>query len=178
MTFNQYIKLFVDIANSHNDVRGFGNGPIHEYLDTNNEGLGQQLWVDIENSEINGGIRKDKFNLYIMDAVNKDVSNRNDILSDTKRTLEDIISILNNPYYYDFFQIEESITLQEFYDEKFSDEFCGWYCTISLNIDFTYNSCEANISGIPLTGTTAEVLTGIMDDVINGNELVFIDDFF
>lgn len=178
MTFNQFIKLFLDIASAHNDIRGFGNGPIREYLDSNTYGLGQYLWVDIDNSELAGGVRKDKFTLYIMDAVNKDVSNRNNVLSDTKRTMEDVIAILNNPAYYDLFEIEKSTTLQEFYDEKFDDEFCGWFCTVSLNTDFDYDSCQANISGLPIAGGATIAVDGFIDTVIEGYDLMLVDELF
>jgi hypothetical protein len=155
MTFNQEIKLFEDIADVHNDIRAFGNGPLHEYLNKDDsKGVGQTLWVDADGSTIVQGVKTDKFKLYLMDAVNKDISNRNNVLSDTKRSLEDTIAILHNDYYSEFFEIELTSDLSEFYDEKFDNEFCGWSCGIALKTYFDYDSCQANVSRIPtITGT-------------------------
>lgn len=157
MTYNQQIKLFNDIHAVHNSIKGFGNGPFHEYSDSelSANGLGQNLWVDYESSPIEDGVKKDKFTLYVLDFVNKDVSNRNEVLSDTKRTMEDIIAILHNPLYYDFFEIEQTSDIKPVYDEKEVTEECGVYCEVVLKQDFDYNSCQANITGLPnVVGTS------------------------
>lgn len=180
MTFNQFIKLFLDFANAHNDINGFGNGPFHEYMDSElaSGGIAQNLWVSYENTPISGGVKSDKFTLYVLDFVNKDVSNRNEVLSNCKRTMEDIIAMLNNPYYYDFFELDKTVDIKPIYDEKTVTEECGVYCEITLKQDFDYDSCEANISGIPLTGSTTIAVDGFIDTVIDGYDLFLVDEIF
>lgn len=180
MTFNQFIKLFLDIANAHNDIRGFGNGPFHEYMDSEiaSNGVAQNLWVSYENTPIQGGVKSDKFTLYVLDFVNKDVTNRNNVLSDTKRTMEDIISVLNNPYYYDFFEVDNNVDIKPIYDEKTVTEECGVYCEITLKQDFDYDSCEANVTGLPIAGGTSIAVDGFTDTVIDGYELILTDEIF
>lgn len=151
MTLNQEIQLFRDIHTNHNNIRGFGFGPFHEYADSesNANGLGQNLWVDYENTPIQDGVKRDRFTLYVLDFVNKDVTNRSNVLSDCKRTMEDIIAILFNEYYVDFFEIEKTGDIKPVYDEKTVTEECGVFCEITLKQDFDYNSCQANITSIP-----------------------------
>ena len=151
MTHNQYIKLFTDIATNHNDIKSFGNGPIHEYTDRETTfKYGQSLWVEAGKVNIAGGVKKTSYTFYVADQVNKDnQSNRNEVISDTKRTSEDVISVLNNSAYYDYFEIEKSINLEDFYEQKFDNEFCGWSFAITFNEDFDYNACQANITSIP-----------------------------
>ena len=145
MTYNQYISLFSDIATNHAFVKGFGSGPIDEYLDNNSVTTnGQIVWVDTEASEIVGGIIKDKFTFYVMDFVDKDRTNgnRQEVLSDTKRTLEDIIAQLANDFYSDRFQMEHSATLTDFWDDMFDSEAHGWYCTLIFDSDYVYDACQ------------------------------------
>lgn len=158
MTLNQYIKLFTDIASAHNMVKSFGVGQIHEYLDSEGTAdLGTNLFLEVENSNISGNVITDKFTLYCMDYVNKDVTNRNEVLSDTKRILEDVLALLHNPIYYDNFFFDTATELTVFYDEKFANEACGWYCVISLKNDFVYDSCQIPLTGIPITSDTYAV---------------------
>lgn len=151
MTLNQYIKLFTDISTAHKQVKYFGNGAIHEYLDTNvNTELGAHLWLEIDKSNITKGVLVDSFTLYCMDYVNKDITNRNDVLSDTKRILEDVIALLYNPVYADLFELDENNQLDVFYDEQNAGEACGWKTNISLKQDFLYDSCQIPLDGIPV----------------------------
>lgn len=151
MTLNQEIQLFRDIHTNHNDIKGFGNGPFHEYADSelNANGLGKNLWVDYEGTPFQEDVKRDKFTLYVLDFVNKDSSNRNEVLSDCKRVMEDIIAILFNEYYYDFFEIEKTGDIKPVYDEKTVTEECGVFCEITLKQDFDYNNCQANTTSIP-----------------------------
>lgn len=158
MTLNQYIKLFTDIASAHNMVKSFGVGQIHEYLDSEGTAdLGTNLFLEVENSSISGNVITDKFTLYCMDYVNKDLTNRNEVLSDTKRILEDVLSLLHNPVYYDNFFFDTATELNVFYDDKLVNEACGWYCVISLKNDFVYDSCQIPLTGIPITSDTYAV---------------------
>lgn len=171
MTLNQYIKLFTDISQAHKQVKYFGFGPIHEYLDSNvNTELGSHLWLEIDKSNITGGVKVNSFNLYCMDYVNKDVTNRNDVLSDTERILGDVIALLSNPYYYDFFELDENFQFQVFYDDKHSNEACGWWCTIGLKQDFIYDSCAVPIDGIP-TGNGTYVINTPWNGQINWGDI-------
>lgn len=158
MTLNQYIKLFTDIASAHNMVKSFGVGQIHEYLDSEGTAdLGTNLFLEVENSNISGNVITDKFTLYCMDYVNKDLTNRNEVLSDTKRILEDVLGLLHNPIYYDNFFFDTATDLNIFYDDKLVNEACGWYCVISLKNDFVYDSCQIPLTGIPITSDTYAV---------------------
>ncbi len=155
MTYNQYIKLFRDIATAHNLVKSFGVGPIHEYLDSNTDtSKGTGLWLEAENSNISGSVITDKFTLYAMDYVNKDISNRDEVLSDTKRILEDVLALLRNQIYVNDFELSRSTDLNVFYDNKFANEACGWYCVISLKNDFVYDSCQIPLDGIPISSNS------------------------
>jgi len=155
MTYNQYISLFRNIATAHNLVNNFGVGPIHEYLDSNTDtSKGTGLWLEAENSNISGSVITDKFTLYAMDYVNKDISNRNEVLSDTKRILEDVLALLRNQIYVNDFELSRSTDLNVFYDNKFANEACGWYCVISLKNDFVYDSCQIPLDGIPISSNS------------------------
>lgn len=157
MTYNQYIKLFKDIAANHRDINGFGNGELTEYV----KGLSPVvLWVDVLENPTNEGKDSFKFTFLVMDQVNKITDNQNEnsntdeVLSDTNRIAKDIIAILRQPYYETYFLMSKSITLTDFRQEKFDNEFCGWQFDITFDQPFLYDSCQANITSLPtITGT-------------------------
>lgn len=155
MTHNQFIKLFRDIATAHKDINSFGTGDLWEYM-ANEEAtlLPVTLWVVPKDNAINEFVDKPSYTFLLMDFVNKDESNEDEVLSDTNRIAKDVIAILRQPYYEDFFEIEKSFNLTNF-TERFDSEVSGWQFDIVFKQPFIYDSCQVNQTGLPL---------------INGNE--------
>lgn len=149
MTHNQYKRLFSDIASNHNDINSFHLGDTWEYTANQADAnFGVVLWVVVQDNVITGKMDSPKYTFIVMDSVNKDESNEDEVLSDTQRILKDIIAILRQPYYETYFRIQQSFTLTDF-TEKFDSEMAGWQCDISFDQPFLYDSCQANISGLP-----------------------------
>ena len=153
MTHNQFIKLFTDIATNHRDINSFGNGDLWEYMA--NEEITRDpvvLWIVLNDDSIVGGVESIKYTFVVMDMVNKDNSNLDEVLSDTLRISKDIIAILRQPYYEDYFEIDKNFQLHDF-NEKFDSEFAGWQFDIAFKQPFIYDQCQANISSLPtITG--------------------------
>lgn len=149
MTHNQYIKLFNDLATNHRDINSFGSGDLWEYMaNESNVVLPVTMWVIIQPNAVVGGIDSVKYSVVIMDAVDKDEDNEDEVVSDTLRIAKDILAILKQPYYEEFFQIEKNVTFDNF-TERFDSEMTGWQFDLIFKQPFTYNGCQVNMSNLP-----------------------------
>lgn len=153
MTHNQFIKLFSDIATNHEYINTFGDGDIEKY--TKNEDTskyGQTLWVNVQPKSINERTQNKVYVLWVMDFVNEDFSNEDEVISDTERTFDDIISILRDDYYNDFFFIEQIANLEPFV-ERYGTRVAGWTTTITFKEQFDNDVCQVPISALPTITT-------------------------
>lgn len=149
LTHNQFIKLFLDIANSHRNINSFFVGDLDNYTANESETrYPVTLWVVTESDTISGKSDKPKYSLIVMDAVNDDSSNQDEVLSDTLRIAKDVVAILKQPYYESFFAIETEITFTPF-NERFDSNVAGWQFEITFEQPFIFNACEVNIDGLP-----------------------------
>ena len=154
MTHNQFIKLFTDIATNHRDIHSFGSGDLWEYMANEGATLNPvTMWVFVQPNAVVGGVDNPKYSLVIMDAVNKGEDNEDEVLSDTLRIAKDILAVLRQPYYEDFFLFEQNVTFDNF-TERFDSEMSGWQFDITFKQPFTYNGCQVNMDNLPNIYTT------------------------
>jgi TolB-like protein len=96
------------------------------------------LFADVAPSNFTYKVIGLNLQIMVMDIVKKDLSNENDVISDTLQIIEDVIIELRNPS--EIFLIQDSINLTPFSDSQ-GDEVSGWTANITINIPSTYNSC-------------------------------------
>jgi hypothetical protein len=137
VTLNQLIAKLQTIANNHEQINSFFFGDIAD-LGTESPMQYPVLFADVAPSNFSYKVIALNFQLMVMDIVKKDLSNENDVMSDTLQMIEDVIIELRNPS--EIFLIQDSITLTPFMDSQ-GDEVAGWTANITLNVPSTYNSC-------------------------------------
>lgn len=150
MTYNQFITLFYDLATAHQYINTFGHGDIELYSkNTTTSKYGQTLWVNVQPKQIEETTQNKTFTFWLMDFVNDDLSNNDDVLSDTERTFDDVVAVLRNPYYNNFFFVESVGKAEPFQADK-STLVSGWTCDITFKEVFDNDSCQAVVDSLPI----------------------------
>lgn len=153
LTHNQFIKLFSDIAISHREINSFGSGDLFEYMANEADTVTPiTLWAHAISNPLINKEDNPKYTLLVMDVVDKGQENLDDVRSDTLRIAKDIMAILRQPYYEQFFKLENNTSFDPFV-EKFDSEMAGWQFDISFKQPFIYDSCSVNINGLPVVNT-------------------------
>lgn len=138
VSLNQVIQDLQTIVSNHLQLNSFFFGDIAD-LGTENPEQYPLLFADVAPSNFTYKVIGLNIQLMVMDIVKKDLSNENDVLSDTLRMIEDVIIKLRDPS--KIYLIQDSISLTPFMDSQ-GDEVAGWTAQITLNIPSTYNECE------------------------------------
>jgi hypothetical protein len=137
VTLNQLIAKLQTIATNHQQINSFFFGDIAD-LGTEKPMQYPVLFADVAPSNFTYKVIGLNLQIMVMDIVKKDLSNENDVISDTLQIIEDVIIELRNPS--EIFLIQDSINLTPFSDSQ-GDEVSGWTANITINIPSTYNSC-------------------------------------
>ena len=137
VTLNQLIGKLQTIATNHEQINSFFFGDIAD-LGTEKPMQYPVLFADVAPSNFAYKVIGLNLQIMVMDIVKKDLSNENDVISDTLQIIEDVIIELRNPS--EIFLIQDSINLTPFSDSQ-GDEVSGWTANITINIPSTYNSC-------------------------------------
>ena len=149
ITHNQFIKLFSDIAINHRDINSFYTGDLDNYTANQSNALNPvTLWVVINDDTITGKTDKPRYDFIVLDWVNQDSSNLDEVYSDTLRISKDVLALLRQPYYEDFFKVQEDVTFTPF-NEKFDSDVAGWQFSLVFDQPFIYDACEVNTTGLP-----------------------------
>lgn len=137
VSLNQIIQDLQTIVTNHLQLNSFFFGDIAD-LGTENPEQYPLLFADVAPSNFTYKVIGLNIQLMVMDIVKKDLSNENDVMSDTLRMIEDVIIKLRDPS--NIYLIEDSISLTPFMDSQ-GDEVAGWTAQITLKIPSTYNEC-------------------------------------
>ena len=137
VTLNQLIGKLQTIATNHEQLNSFFFGDIAD-LGTESPTQYPVLFADVAPSNFTYKVIGLNLQIMVMDIVKKDLSNENDVMSDTLQIIEDVIIELRNPS--EIFLIQDSINLTPFMDSQ-GDEVAGWTANITINIPSNYNSC-------------------------------------
>lgn len=91
-----------------------------------------------------------KYCIFVMDLLQKGKANEVDTSSDTHQILLDILTELfkggqqatGGDYAFELKLRSETITMNEFTDNKFDDEVAGNFCDITLWVEWETNRCQ------------------------------------
>ncbi len=165
-TYNQIIKSFKDIADSHLQVNSFGVG---ETWDLATSGTTQYplVWAIPRDSSLQGKIFNSNWTLIFMDIQHSDLSDVDEIVSDQEQIALDFIAQLLKPnYMFDF--KGDNISFNRF-NERFDDLVAGVAIDITINSIFTYDRCAIPATRINITIPPGQPIAGI--SVVNpGND--------
>lgn len=140
MTLNNCIYLFKNIVSSHYMLKGFGFGNLFEINGQMKPGLQYYLlWVIPLESTTTEQTKQRKFSLLTLGLVKKDLSNRDEVWSDTEQCMDDIIKILRNESdAYNLIGEPSYVPVTE----QHGDWVTGWQTEIVLETDFNSNYCD------------------------------------
>jgi hypothetical protein len=138
ISLNQIVKKLETIQQNHLQLKGFKFCDIAD-LEAESALLYPLLWCDVRPSTFATKVVTLAIQISVLDIVKKDLSNEQDVLSDTLQIISDVVSELRNPT--EDFIINDSVTATPIKD-SYQDEVAGWNCLISLDIANPYNRCE------------------------------------
>ena len=146
ITLNQDIELFKNFALKHKGINSFYFGDESE-ADTNVEIVYPFMNVILQGSSIAEGVVSRKYMIVISDLVNKDISNINQVLSDTERLCYDVPNYLRqvrNSGYLGAFKFDANISLTDF-DGRNDDDVSGHFFDLTISSAIGNDSCNLPI---------------------------------
>ena len=153
INYKQILTYFSSIAYHHEQIRSFGFGDLTQCtndIQTKQEPRYTRMYVVPSNVTFNENQIQYGFNIIIMDKVEDDLSNLEEVMSDTLEICTDVWTIFWQSYTQesgDFSQIivgdwEPSI---EPFTERFETVLGGWTLQINMSAPFDYNACNLPI---------------------------------
>ena len=139
MTLNQTVKSLNDIANNHLQINHFFFGDEWDFATSGTVNCPAMITV-LEPAIWEGSTITHTLKIYIGDLVQKDLSNKVEVLSDCQLIALDVIYQLQNPDYEWVLINKNSITLNDF-EDSFDCELYGYWFQIKLKLSAPYDRC-------------------------------------
>ena len=138
LTYNQVIKQLNDFADSHKQIKSFGNGNLwevvqHNQLSNFNYPL---MWINDQSATMGNGDFTWNFQVLVMDCVQ--------MLIDLIAYFEQL-NATNNNVNWNQVQLIRTGSV-EMFTERFEDEVSGATLQLGLRFPQNYNFCEIPIS--------------------------------
>ena len=140
-TLNQIIERFETIATDHLFIERFGFGELSDIDVAGPNDVDYPLmWVVPQGADFDEQTLIYTLRVIIMDIDDTDDSKRNEIMSDTLRTLIDVVKIFKNDDTYDW-NITDMTNAVPF-SQRFVDYTTGWFADIRIITDLDNNPCN------------------------------------
>ena len=146
ITLNNVIQNLNNIADAHGQLNSFFFGEIYDF-GASGDIQYPAMAVDLEPANLQSSVLVRSFRIYVMQQVKKDITDRQEALSDTELICLDIIAQLDSYDYTEWNMDLSNIILNDFVDEK-DGEVTGYWFNIKLRILNPLDSCQ-----IPLKST-------------------------
>ena len=165
-SFSSYEQIVVDweqFAAAHKQVRSFGFGDITQLTDdviTKVEPLYPRLYFQPETTTFSPNHMHITWRVIICDKVEEDLSNQQDVWSDTLEIAKDLYA----KAYLSDYDIEWNANLIPWFQETQS-VLAGWTFTMNVQQKFDYNRCTLPIR--PFVSLTWEQVAQLWKDVEN-----------
>jgi hypothetical protein len=146
ITLNQDIELFKNFALKHKGINSFYFGDESE-ADTNVEIVYPFMNVILQGSSVTDNVVSRKYMIVISDLVNKDISNINQVLSDTERICYDVPNYLrqvSNSKLLGPFKSDMNISLTDF-TERNDDDVSGHFFDLTISSAMGNDGCNLPI---------------------------------
>lgn len=136
------IHEFETIATNHAFINRFGNGPIDDVNTTiPNDGKYPVLWVIPQSVTLDDNAIVYNIRVLVFDIDSTDDSLRDQILSDTLMTLNDVVKLFRNGGPSNDY--EAPIAPQAIpFEQEFVDYCVGWYCDLQVVTDGMNSPCD------------------------------------
>lgn len=176
ITLNQDIELFKNFALKHKGINSFYFGDESE-ADTNVEIVYPFMNVILQGSSVTDNVVSRKYMIVISDLVNKDISNINQVLSDTERLCYDVPNYLRqvrNSGYLGAFRFDPNIALTDF-TERNDDDVSGHYFDLTISSAVGNDGCNLPIDSGNILDNNYIYVGGTINQIV-GNFQVDIKD--
>jgi len=146
-SYSSYEQIILDwetFSNAHEQIRSFGFGDYKQLTNdiiTKKEPLYPRLYFVPERTRLNQNHMYVTWTVIVADKVNNDLSNLQDVLSDTLEIAKDFYS----KAYLSDYDVEWDATLTNWL-ERTETILGGWTFTISVQQKFDYNRCVLPLS--------------------------------
>jgi len=176
ITLNQDIELFKNFALKHKGINSFYFGDESE-ADTNVEIVYPFMNVILQGSSVTDNVVSRKYMIVISDLVNKDISNINQVLSDTERICYDVPNYLrqvSNSKLLGPFKSDMNISLTDF-TERNDDDVSGHFFDLTISSAMGNDGCNLPIDSGNILDNNYIYVGGTINQIV-GNFQVLIQD--
>ena len=154
ITYKQLLTYFSSIAYHHEQIRSFGFGDFKQITNdilTKKEPLYPRMYVVPSDVQFNTNEISYNFSFVFMDRVEDDLSNLEEVMSDTFELANDIWTVFYQSYTYeqgDFSKIVVGDWNPELhpFTERFETVLGGWTLHMKMTVPFNYDSCNLPIA--------------------------------
>lgn len=184
VNYKQIVQDLSGIAFYHNQINSFGYGDITQVtmdVETQKEPVYVRMYVVPGDVTLNQNRLDYNFSIIIMDRINDDLSNQEDVMSDTLEIAKDIFTILYQSYTAEWggFSIDyEPIwgpNVTPFL-ERFETILGGWTMNLTIEQPFDYNKCVLPFTGLTLPTQVYYVnykqILGDLKNIANSHEQI------
>ena len=155
INYKQLLTDFGSIAYHHEQIRSFGFGDLPQItndIETKQEPLYTKMYIVPGNIIFQQNQIVYELSLIIIDKVNIDLSNLDEVVSDTLEIQKDIWTILYQSYTPEYGDFSWYILPQDFptvtpFIEKYETILAGWTMSLNVYIPFDYNKCTPPLIG-------------------------------
>lgn len=159
-TLNNVFQSLNDIATNHLQINHFFKGEEWDFATSGVVNTTAMIAV-LQPATLEGSTLTRSLKIYIGDLVNKDLSNKFEVLSDCELIALDVIYELQRPTYDWVVSNKGSITLNDF-EDSFDCELYGFWFEIKLKVAMPYDRCA-----IPVSATAGDFSLDFSNDFNN-----------
>jgi hypothetical protein len=138
-SLNQIILNLRTISQNHLQLKDFRFCDVAD-LGADSPIIYPLLWGDVLPTNFSTKVVNLSIQLSVLDIVQTDLSNENDVLSDTLQIISDVINELKIPSNGDLFLISDQVTATPIKD-AYGDTVAGWNCQLTFQIPNPYDRC-------------------------------------
>jgi len=157
-TYNNTLETLKCLGEQHKQIETVTTGDLWE-IDLDASGLYPLMHVIINDADVSMSEQKFNFRVLIMDLVEPDLSNEDEVMSDTYQTMTDLIALLKHGEILYGYNAEANEQQRYFVDndflispftERFTNNVSGWACDISIIVESVLDTCD-----IPIDNTVS-----------------------
>ena len=161
-SYRVIVKDFQKFADLHKQVNSFGFGDITQLTNdiiTKKEPLYPRMYIVPEESRFDPNHMHIQWNVVVSDIVNSDLSNQQDVLSDTLEIIKDLFSKI----YLSEYESDWDASVEPFL-EQYETTLAGWTLHLSITQKFDFNRCVLPETSF-VAGKTWEEMVQMWKDV-------------
>ncbi len=137
-TLNEIFQIIETQANSHLQVRQYGQGDVWELQPEELDYV--VLWAIEESASVSERTLTYNIRLICMDRVLPGEENEHEVMSDTISILMDFVAYFRQ-LHTEQLSIQTSVTFEPF-TERFTDKVSGHSCVLAITQPYAYNRCQ------------------------------------